>query len=73
MDTLGKFGEHEGSVRVVRGEAESNSSFFFKLSACIHISIYSGTPFVRPPSGRENVVVITDAVVELYEVVKLSK
>ena len=27
MDTRGKFGEHERSVRVARGAAESNSSF----------------------------------------------
>ena len=28
MDVRGKFGEHERSVRVARGVAESNSSFF---------------------------------------------
>ena len=27
MDARGKFGEHERSVRVARGAAESNSSF----------------------------------------------
>ena len=31
MDARGKFGEHESSVRVVRGAAESNSSFLSAL------------------------------------------
>ena len=31
MDALGKFGEHEKSVRVARGAAESNSSFLSAL------------------------------------------
>ena len=31
MDARGKFGEHERSVRVVRGAAESNSSFLSAL------------------------------------------
>ena len=31
MDALGKFGEHERSVRVARGAAESNSSFLSAL------------------------------------------
>ena len=31
MDARGKFGEHERSVRVARGAAESNSSFLSAL------------------------------------------
>ena len=31
MDACGKFGEHERSVRVARGAAESNSSFLSAL------------------------------------------
>ena len=31
MDVRGKFGEHERSVRVARGAAESNSSFLSAL------------------------------------------
>ena len=31
MDARGKFGEHERSVRVARGVAESNSSFLSAL------------------------------------------
>ena len=31
MDARGKFGEHERSIRVVRGVAESNSSFLSAL------------------------------------------
>ena len=31
MDARGKFGEHERNVRVVRGVAESNSSFLSAL------------------------------------------
>ena len=31
MDARGKFGEHERSVRVTRGAAESNSSFLSAL------------------------------------------
>ena len=39
MDARGKFGEHETSVRVAQGAAESTSSFF--LPKCIHNSIYA--------------------------------
>ena len=35
MDAQGKFGEHERSVRVARGAAESNSSF---LSALLELA-----------------------------------
>ena len=37
-----EFGEHERSVRVARGVAESNSSFLsaLQLPKCIHNSIY---------------------------------
>ena len=38
MDAHGKFGEHEGSVRVARGAGESNSSF---LSALQTSQVYS--------------------------------
>ena len=40
-EALGKFGEHERHVRVARGIAESNSSFFSALqtSQVLHISI----------------------------------
>ena len=43
MDAREKFGEHERSVRVARGAAESNSSFLSALqtSKCIHNSIYA--------------------------------
>ena len=32
MDARGKFGEHERSVRVARGAAESNSRFFYNMA-----------------------------------------
>ena len=37
MDERGNFGEHERSVRVVRGVAESNSSFL-RFSCALQIS-----------------------------------
>ena len=37
MDARGKFGEQERSVRVVRGAAESESSFFF-LAGSVEVS-----------------------------------
>ena len=37
MDERGKFGEHERSVRVARGVAESSSSFL-RLSCALQIS-----------------------------------
>ena len=40
MDARGKFGEHERSVRVARGAAESNSSF---LSALQTSQVHSGS------------------------------
>ena len=38
MDARGKFGEHERSVRVARGAAESKSSFFF-LAGSVEVSV----------------------------------
>ena len=35
MDARGKFGEHERSVRVARGAAESNSSFNRPFYSCV--------------------------------------
>ena len=37
MNACGKFGEHERSVRVARGAAESKSSFFF-LAGSVEVS-----------------------------------
>ena len=33
MDARGKFGEHERSIKVTRGEAERNSSFLSVMDA----------------------------------------
>ena len=43
MDVRLKSGEHEGSVRIAQGGAESNSSFLNALvtSRVLHNSIYS--------------------------------
>ena len=40
-EARGKFGEHERCVRVTRGVAESNSSFFcaLQVSQVLHISM----------------------------------
>ena len=52
MDARGKFGEHERGVRVVRGPAESNSSF---LSALQNSPSASITRYTKIQILSENV------------------
>ena len=57
MDTRRKFGEHERSVRVARGAADSNSSFLSALQiswSCVHKDfVHDGSIVEEKPS--ENV------------------
>ena len=57
MDARGKFGEHERSVRVARGAADSNSSFLSALQTsrpCVHKDfVHDDSIVVEKPS--ENV------------------
>ena len=47
MDARRKFGEHERSVRVARGAAESNSNFFFPAGSVEVSAIPFRSPYDR--------------------------
>ena len=63
MDARGKFGEHERSVRVARGVAESNSSFLSSTSTsrlALRNSLNALTILILPQTLLQPVIAVTN-------------